>query len=141
AEVMLWWAEEIEKRSNGEVKIEIFWNQALTKGKDTLRAVGTGLADIGTIMGIYNPAEVPVWNYGSLPFVSDDVWVTLRTWQELQRTMPELKEEMTRNNVYMLKNYTTGPSDILTKFPVKTVDDLKGKKIRASGSYMNLLST
>src|SRR5690606_12829008 len=99
ADAMMWWADEIQKRTNSEVKIEFFWSQSLTKGKDNLRAVGTGIADIGTIMGIYNPAEVLVWNYGSLPFVSDDVWVTVRTWQELQRTMPELNNEITSQNV------------------------------------------
>src|SRR5690606_23971237 len=114
--------------------------QALTKGKDTLRAVGTGLADMGTIMGIYNPAEVPVWNYGSLPFVADDVWVTLRTWQELQHSMPELKSEMTGHNVHILKNYTTGPSDIISKAPIRTAEDMQGKKIRASGSFLSLLN-
>src|SRR5690606_25583815 len=91
-------------------------------------------------MGIYNPAEVLVWNYGSLPFVSDDVWVTVRTWQELQRTMPELNNEITSQNVHILTNYITSPSDLLTTFPVNTVDDLQGKKIRATGSYMNLLT-
>ena len=140
ADEMRWWASEIEKRTNGEVTVEFFWSQALAKGKDTLRAVGTGLADAGTIMGIYNPAEVPVWNYGSLPFISRDIWVTLRTWQELQQTMPELQDEMKRNNVHILTNYTTGQSDLLTKFPLNTVADLQGKKIRATGSYMALMS-
>lgn len=141
AESLLWWADEITKRTDGEVKVEFFWSQALAKGKDNLRAVGTGLADVGTIMGIYNPAEVPVWSYGNVPFVAGDSWVTLRTWQELHRTMPELMDEMKNNNVRILINYTTGPSDLLTKFPLNTAEDLQGKKIRATGSYMNLLST
>ena len=140
AEVMKWWASEIEKRTEGEVKIEFFWSQALTKGKDTLRAVGTGLSDAGTIMGLYNPAEVPIWNYGSLPFVAGDVWVTLRTWQELQRTMPELQAEMKKNNVHILTNYTTGQSDLISKFPIRTAADLKGKKIRGSGYYITLMN-
>ncbi|MAL77757.1 MAG: hypothetical protein CMN55_01380 [Sneathiella sp.] len=140
AEAIQWWASEIEKRTNGEVKVEFFWSQSLTKGKDTLRAVGTGLADAGTIMGIYNPAEVPVWSYGNLPFVSGDSWVALRTWHELKETMPELQEEMKNNNVRILINYTTGPSDLISKFPIKSADDIKGKKIRATGAYMNLIS-
>ncbi|MCF8466651.1 MAG: C4-dicarboxylate TRAP transporter substrate-binding protein [Sneathiella sp.] len=139
AESLKWWASEIEKRSNGEVKIEFFWSQALSKGKETLRAVATGLADTGTIMGPYNPAEMPVWNYGNIPFVAGDIWVTLRTWQDLQTTMPELVAEMKANDIHMLANFTTGPSEIVSNFEIKSSADLAGKKIRATAGFIPLL--
>ncbi|WP_161316118.1 C4-dicarboxylate TRAP transporter substrate-binding protein [Sneathiella litorea] len=139
AESLKWWASEIEERTNGEVKIEFFWSQALSKGKETLRAVSTGLADAGTIMGPYNPAEMPVWNYGNIPFVAGDIWVTLRTWQDLQTTMPELSDEMKRNGIHALANFTTGPSEIVSNFEIKSSADLDGKKIRATAGFIPLL--
>lgn len=139
AESLKWWASEIEKRTNGEVKIEFFWSQALSKGKETLRAVSTGLADAGTIMGPYNPAEMPVWNYGNVPFVAGDIWVTLRTWQDLQRTMPELSNEMKKNGIHILANFTTGPSELVTNFEIKSSADLEGKKIRATAGFIPLM--
>ena len=64
AKSLMWWAGELEKRSNGQIKIKFFWSQSLVKGKATLKAVGSGLADMGTVMGLYTPADLPIWRRG-----------------------------------------------------------------------------
>ena len=139
AKALMWWAEELEKRSNGDIKIKFFWSQSLVKGKETLKAVGSGLADIGTIIGIYTPADLPVWNYANTPFLIDDAWVGMRTWYELQQTLPELVAEIKAKNIKILFNNTTGPVQLLSaKVPMTSIADLKGKKIRATGGFTHL---
>lgn len=137
---MMWWADELKKRSNGRIEVEFFWSQALVKAKETLKAVGSGLVDTGTILGIYTPADLPIWNLSNAPFGGRDVWVGMKTWQELRKITPELQAEAKKKNVKILANYTTGSVDILSKgTPILTADDLKGKKLRATGGWGALL--
>ena len=92
AKALMWWAEQLQRRSAGDLKIKFFWSQSLVKGKATLKAVGTGISDMGTVVGVYNPAELPVWNYSNTPFLHSDAWVGMRTWYELRKVAPELKD-------------------------------------------------
>ncbi len=139
AEAMMWWASEIEKRTNGDVKVEFFWSQSLVKAKATLKAVGSGLADAGTVLGLYTPASIPVWSLGNAPFGVEDPWVGMRTWQELRATLPEVRKEMNDAGVRILMNFTTGPVDLLTTKPVTSMAELEGMKIRSSGGWTPLL--
>ncbi len=141
AESLKWWAGEIEKQTGGKVKVQFFWAQALVKGKDTLKAVGSGLAETGTILGIYTPAELPIWNLANAPFGGRDPWVGMHTWYEMHRTVPELQKEVEKQNAHILTIFTTGPVDILSKTPILSEKDLAGKKIRATGGWVGLLKS
>lgn len=139
AEALKWWASELEKRSGGDLKIKFFWSQSLVKGKATMKAVGAGLSDTGTILGVYTPAELPIWNYSNTPFLHADAWIGMRTWHELRQIAPELRKETDRHKVTILFNNTTGPVQLLmAKTPVTSVADLEGKKIRATGGWVHL---
>ena len=139
AAALEWWAQELDKRSNGQIKIKFFWSQSLVKGKETLKAVGSGLAEMGTIIGIYTPAELPVWNVANMPFFFSDAWVGMRTMWEARKVIPELNQETEKLGVKILFNNTTGPVQLLsTKVPMRTVADLKGKKIRTTGGWTQL---
>lgn len=139
AETLIWWAEEIARKTEGKVKVEFFWSQSLVKGKDTLKAVGSGLAETGTILGIYTPAELPIWNYANTPFGVRDIWVGMRTWHELRQTVPELQKETEKHNVHILHNFSTGPVDILSRTPILTTKDLAGKKVRTTGGWTQIV--
>lgn len=135
AESLQWWADELAKRTDNEITIKFFWSQSLVKVKENLKAVGAGLAETGTVMGIYTPRELPVWNYANAPTGISDPWVGMRVWHELRQTTDELRAEAKKRNIRIFMNYTTGPVDLSSKEPITSVEDLKGKKIRASGGW------
>lgn len=139
AEALKWWAAEIKKQTAGQVEIEFFWSQSLVKAKETFKAVGSGLTDTGTILGVYTPAALPVWNLANAPFGGRDPWVGMSTWQEMRRVSPELRAETQKKNVKILTNFTTGSVDLLSKKPIRNMADLKGLKIRATGGWTRLL--
>lgn len=140
AEAIQWWADELQKRSDGRVEVEIFWAQSLAKGPDTVAAIGSGLADVGSAVGVYTPADMPIWNLSNTPFSIDDMWVGMRVWDEMQKTSPELQEEMTRKNIKVLANYSSGNVHLLSiKAPILTVEDLKGKKVRSTSGISPVL--
>ena len=139
AGALMWWAEALETRSKGNIKIKFYWSQSLVKGKATMKAVGSRIADMGTVLGIYHPAEFPVWNYANTPFLHSDAWVGMRTWFELRQTVPEIKAETDKHKITILFNNTTGPVQLLmAKKAVTTVAGLKGLKIRTSGGWTHL---
>lgn len=135
----MWWAQELEKRTHGHVRIKFFWSQSLVKAKENLKAVGSGLAEMGTIFGNYTPADLPIWNFATAPFNATDPWVGMRTWQELRQILPELRAEAANKNVRILMNFTSGPADLLSKEPILSAEDLVGKKIRTTGGWTTLL--
>jgi len=141
ADVLQWWAEELKTRTNGDITVKFFWSQSLVKGKETLKAVGSGLVDAGTVLGIYTPAELPIWNLANAPFGVQDPWVGMRTWQELRETVPALRDETQKRNVRVFMNYTTGAVDIISKEAITSVDDIAGLKVRSSGGWTNLLKS
>jgi TRAP-type C4-dicarboxylate transport system substrate-binding protein len=139
AAALKWWASELEKRSGGDIKIKFFWSQSLVKGKATMKAVGSGLSETGTILGVYTPAEFPLWNYANTPFLHTDAWIGMRTWFELRQQSPALMKEGAKQKITILANNTTGPVQLLmAKTPVTSVAELKGKKIRATGGWTHL---
>lgn len=62
-----WWAEELDKRTGGKVKVNIFWIESLVKTKDMLPAIQSGFVDVGWIIGIYFPNNLRL--YGLLDHI------------------------------------------------------------------------
>jgi TRAP-type transport system periplasmic protein len=141
AESLIWWGQEIERRTNGRVKVQFHWNQTLFKGEDTLKAVASGLIESGSILGFFSPVDLPVWNLANNPQVSSDPWVGMRTWHEMRQTVPELAKEAAGQGVRILLNFTSGSVGILSKSPVLSENDLKGKKIRSTGGWTPLFKS
>lgn len=129
-----WWASEIEKRTNGKVKIRFFWKDALLKAGDALEGIGKGTADVGTAWGIYHKKKTPLWTVGDPPFSHSDPYAGLRAMQEMFRTFEPLKREIERWNVKFLVPFVTGLSQVGSrKKPILTPGDVKGLKIRYAG--------
>ena len=136
------WKDEIEKESKGQLKIKFFWGQSLMKAKATLKGVGSGLAEMGTVIGAYTPADMPVLNYGNVPFNEPDPWVGIRAMQDLRENGKHLRAEETKNRIRMLFQNVTGPVHLLCgKEQIDTLEKLKGKKIRAIGGYIQLFKS
>ena len=140
AESLIEWAEKIKTRTKGEVEVKFFWSQSLLKAKDTLKGVGSGLADSGSVFGVYSPASMPLWNIANSPNGTGDIWVGTRTWQEMFKTYAPLKAEADKNKIEILAVFSAGASDILTREkPVTSASDLDGMKIRSSGGWTGML--
>lgn len=133
------WKEEIEKESKGQLKIKFFWGQSLMKAKATLKGVGSGLAEMGTVIAAYTPADMPVLNYGNVPFNEPDPWIGIRAMQDVRENGKFIRAEEKKNKIRMLFQNVTGPVHLLCgKEQIDTLDKLKGKKIRAIGGYIQL---
>src|SRR5450759_1032912 len=52
---------------------------------------------------------------------------------------PKMQEGWTKNNMVYLASSVTDPYDIYSNFPIKSLDDLKNRKINAPGTSANWL--
>ena len=137
AEALMWWADELKKRSDGRIEVDIHWSGALVKGPDILKGVAAGLADTGTLVSPYFPADMPLWTFGDVPFNEPDPWVAMHAWQEMRAANPHLAAEAKDNGVKVLFSNATGPNQLLcTEKVVDTQEKVKGTKMRMTGGYI-----
>jgi len=137
---LIWFADEIQKRSNGSLEIEFHWGKSLLGTKSVLKGVGDGVADMGSVIGFFTPKKLRGYNIGDLPVDNSDVWVGMRAIYALSTSNPALKKEFKKNKVVYITNYSTGPIQLVSTKPISALSDLKGIKLRGSGPYGKTLS-
>ena len=123
------WAEEIGKRTDGQVKIEVFPAGTLTKAKQCYDGVVNGISDIGMSVFAYTRGRFPVMEALDLPLGYPSGLVATRAANAFysQYQPKELAQ------VKLLYLHAHGPGLLHTKKPVKTMYDLQGMKIRSTG--------
>lgn len=116
----------------------IKWTEAyggsLYKYQNTLEAVEIGLTDIGWVGAVWEASKLPLQNvtYNN-PFVTDDLPALLELFNELHDRMPALAKAWTDHNQMLLGASGVETYHLMTNFPVRRLDDLKGRKILAPG--------
>jgi TRAP-type C4-dicarboxylate transport system substrate-binding protein len=136
---------EVDRRlvaAGGEDKI--VWNQAyggtVAQLGGVLEAIESGVADMGFVGTLFEAPKMPLHNVSYMtPFGSADIFKIVDTVSDLQKKIPAFKDEWDKHNQIYLGGAGLDTYGILTNFPVKTVDDLKGHKIAAPGPSANWL--
>jgi TRAP-type C4-dicarboxylate transport system substrate-binding protein len=131
-----WFADEVAKRSKGQVSIKIFWAGAVGKPTELLNLVGRGAVDIAAVPASYFPAQLPLLAAPSaLPLALPSTQKAQRIVYDLWGSTPAMQEEAKKANVWPLLFHTLNTYHMLCSKPIRTLDDMKGKKIRSQGEY------
>jgi TRAP-type C4-dicarboxylate transport system substrate-binding protein len=105
---------------------------ALYNFKNTLEGVQNGLADIGWVGTLWEPIKMPLMNVSFYaPFVTGDVKALTAIGQKLHKEVPAMHKAWDKHNQVYLGIQVADTYNLFTKFPVKSVADLKGKKLYA----------
>jgi TRAP-type C4-dicarboxylate transport system substrate-binding protein len=120
---------EVEKRTNGRVKIEYFAGGSLLKAPRIYQGVSTGIADIGYSHIEYTPGRMPVSGVCELPLGYASAWVASQVTNDFYNTFRPKEWD----DVKVLWTNASNPSLMITKKPVRKLEDLKGMKIRSPG--------
>ncbi len=131
------WKQEVEKRTNGKVEVQTYPGSTLLGAKNTLRGVMQGQADIGCISLAYHPGVFPLCSVFELPLgFTSATSASLALWDLYEKYQPK---EFQRFKV--LTMFTSAPSNLMTKTPVRNLSDLKGLELRASGILSKILES
>jgi len=137
SQVDQWFADEVAKRSGGQVTITVFWAGAVGKPAELLNLVGRGAVDIAAVPASYFPAQLPLLAAPSaLPLAMRSRQKAQRIVYDLWESTPAMQNEAKQNNVWPLLFHTLNTYHLLCGKPVRTLADLKGKKIRSQGEYI-----
>ena len=129
------WKKEVEKRTGGKVAIDTFPGSTLLGAKNMMDGVIAGQADIGNLCMAYQPGRFILTNATSLPLGIPDAKVaSLVLWDLYEKYRPESFAK-----VKVLTMFTCPTSNIISKKPVRTLADLKGMDLRASGGAAQIL--
>jgi TRAP-type C4-dicarboxylate transport system substrate-binding protein len=133
-----WWATEIEKRTGGRLKIEMYSGGTLARPKSVIEAVAIGLADAGEVVTVFNPGKTPLATVGQNPVGGSDIYVNHRAMQDLINNYVPIQEEFKKFNQKALWTQATGSQRLIGIKPIGTLDKLKGMKIRATAQMATL---
>lgn len=131
------WASEIEKRTEGRVKIKLHFSGALVAAKETVNAVRTGAAGGGTTSASFVAALArPVSYFEALFWIPGDPKIALDTIHKLQEPTRKLLEQ--RGLKLMFNFPSAGLVSNCSNSHIKSPADWKGKKVRSAGRWQGI---
>jgi len=129
------WAKEVEKKTNGKVKVQTFPGGTLLPAKNIFDGVISGVADIGNFAMSYQPGRFPVSEAVDLPIGFPSARAaSLALFDLIKKYNPKEFEQ-----VKILTLFTCPPANIMSSKPVKSLKDLKGMELRVSGTAVDIL--
>lgn len=127
-------AQEVEKRSQGQIKVTVFPAESLVKAGATHTALKSGTVDLAIYPYIYSAGAIPEMNLVLLPGLwqtHDDVFRFRKSeaWKKLE-------EKAQAYGFKTLAWIQISGGVASTKKPVHAPGDVSGLKVRAAGRYM-----
>jgi TRAP-type C4-dicarboxylate transport system substrate-binding protein len=123
------WADAINERTDGSVKITLYPAGTLTKAPQCYDGVVNGISDIGMSCFAYTRGRFPLLEGLDLPLGYPDGMTATRAATAM--AMEFEPEEI--SDVHLLYIHAHGPGILASKKPVNNLDKMKGLKVRATG--------
>jgi TRAP-type C4-dicarboxylate transport system substrate-binding protein len=134
-----WWMDEVEKRSEGTITFDRFWDGTLLKGEEMAEGLRDGRVDVAQVTPPMYPGKFPLTSVTELPFASNNVPAGAAAINKLAQENEALKNEYSSQHLVPLAFNIASPSALGTKKPIRTVEDLKGTKLRGIDRQSRLL--
>lgn len=130
------WAKEIEKRTNGRVKITVHTGGTLTPANKCYDGVVKGISDIGLSCFAYTMGKFPLTEVVDLPLGSKSGVASTKLINEYYKKFKP--KELDEVRVMYLHGH--GPGILHTKKAVNNLEDVKGLKIRSTGMSAKIVT-
>lgn len=131
-----YFCDEIERRTNGRVKITLYPGGSLTSAPKNFQGVEKGLSDIGMSCPLYVGGRFPVSEIFEMPSEITSGWVTAKVYTDLYNKF-DLAEY---DSVHVLYLHGPGRNVLSTRTtPIRSLEDMKGLVLRASGGAAKVI--
>jgi TRAP-type C4-dicarboxylate transport system substrate-binding protein len=131
-------AADVEKETNGSLKIAVHPAGKLFKHAEIKPAVRDGKAPIGEILESLASAEAPVYGLDSVPFLTSG-YDSAKKLYAAQK--PYLEKQLASEGLMLLFSVPWPPQGIYAKREIKSADDLKGLKFRSYNAMTARIAT
>ncbi|HDQ40275.1 MAG TPA: TRAP transporter substrate-binding protein [Desulfonatronum sp.] len=123
-------AKALDEATKGRLKIVSYPGQTLLAAPEIYDGVVTGIADIGLSCFSYTRGRFPLLEVFELPGITyeNSKAASRVAWDGIKALAPA---EVSDTKLLMV--LATGPGDLFTKVAVRTLEDLKGLEVRATG--------
>lgn len=129
------WKEEVEKRTNGKVKVNLFPGGTLLQADNMYEGVKNGIADIGLSSTTYEPGKYPLLSISDMPAGYKNATVASKVVYELIKEFPPEAFQ----DFKIITAFATEPAYIQSKTKIASLEDLKGKQLRSAGDTLEIL--
>jgi TRAP-type C4-dicarboxylate transport system substrate-binding protein len=130
-------AADVDKATNGKLKITVHSNASLFKAPEIKRAVQGGQAQIGEILISGYSNEDPIFGADSVPFLATSYGDAAKLWKASKKA---LDERFARQGMMILYSVPWPPQGIYSSKPINSVADLKGMKMRTYNPYTSRIA-
>lgn len=133
---------EVKKRVAARTKHTVNFTElyagSAVKVTETLEGVQAGIVDIGGMCYCFEAAKMPLHGFQTwAPFGTNDPVKSVEIVREIYDKTPELADAFEKKfNQKLLGLAAQDPYDLQTTFPIKTLADLKGRKIGGAGANL-----
>jgi len=133
-------ADYARRASNGRLDIEIFTPGTVVPTMELFEAVGKGMLEMGHSLPAYEGGKMPVFNIGyGMPYTFDNHNEMSVYYYDLG-LLDIMRGEAAAHNVYFLGPTMSHHVTLLTKKPIRKIEDFKGLKLRSTGLIADVMS-
>ncbi|MDO4328348.1 MAG: TRAP transporter substrate-binding protein [Lachnospiraceae bacterium] len=140
--VMEEFSKEFKERTDGRYEIQLFPNETLGAQRETLEQVQSGVIEMSIVNNTHPGSVSDYFKAFDMPFLFDDVDQAIRFVKE-SPVMEEVKADTEQYGFCIATYMPAGTRSMFTASkPIKSVDDMKGLKIRTMESdiYVNMMA-
>ncbi len=135
AMLMADWCKEVEKRTDGRVKVDFFPGGILAPTTQVFDSVKKGIADLGDSFASYTKGRFPLIETIDLPYGYKSATMGTNLTNEFYNKFKPKEYE----DVKIMFFYTAGPQKLDTKKQVTKLEEVKGLKIRSTGTSAKIV--
>jgi TRAP-type C4-dicarboxylate transport system substrate-binding protein len=131
-------ADLIKEKTNGRLIIEHYSAGATLPNDQIFPAVKRGMIEMGYSTPSYWKSDLPLALCNALPFAFTTYWQVLYFYEVLGY-QKMLRDHVAKHDVLYFEDHVI-PVEIVTKEPIRSLEELKGKKIRTYGQFGKFFS-
>jgi TRAP-type C4-dicarboxylate transport system substrate-binding protein len=133
------WMDKIAADTDGQIDFEVYWGSTLISRTESCAELVAGVADLAYIGPGYSAAgydidkAVLAWYYG-VPGYDARRWLHKTIWDEFAAYRAEFAD------MKIMCTAVSSTYQLLTNTPVRTIADLAGLRVKATGSFIDMIN-